>query len=238
MVDTIIAAMASVLPDRVAAGHHASFGVYGFNGINPRGGAFFNFFDTAHGGWGGSVHGDGVGPYKTITHADTKDIPVETIEALYPLAVERYEWRMDTAGPGHHRGGLGLDKVFRALAPCYLTLSFERGKCPPWGFLGGHDGVSGVTEIERLSGERQLRHKVNQFPLVAGERVHVHSGSGGGHGPPAERNPEAVRLDVVRGYVSRRQAEEIYGVVLTGDDRLDAAATERRRAALGARTRS
>jgi len=102
VVDTIIAALAPVLPQRVAGGHHASFGVYGFSGVNPRNGQFFNFFDTAHGGWGGSLHGDGVGPYKTITHADTKDIPVETLEALYPIEVERYAWRTDTAGAGRH----------------------------------------------------------------------------------------------------------------------------------------
>ena len=229
VVDTNIAAMAPVLPERVAARHHASFGIYGFSGIDPRNGQFYNFFDTAHGGWGGSMHGDGVGPYKTITHADTKDIPIETVEALYPLMVERYAWRADSAGAGRHRGGLGLDKVFRVLEPCNVTLVFERNRCPPWGFLGGSDGEPGSAEIETLAGTRRTHLKVSQFPVVPGERVHVHTGSGGGYGAPRDRDPEAVRSDVLAGYVSRTVAEQTYGVVLTEDGRLDGEATARRR---------
>ena len=54
VIDTIIAAVAPAMPDRVAAGHHGALGVFGFSGTNPRTGRFFSFFDTAHGGWGGS----------------------------------------------------------------------------------------------------------------------------------------------------------------------------------------
>lgn len=231
VVDTIIAAMAPVLPERVAAGHHASFGIYGFSGTNPRAGQFFNVFDTAHGGWGGSMHGDGVGPMKTITHADTKDIPIETIEALYPLEVERYAWRCDSAGGGRHRGGLGVDKTLRALAPCHLTLVFERSRCPPWGFAGGLAGEPGCAVVERGSGESRTYHKVSQLPLAPGDKVIVRSGSGGGFGSPLERDLAAVRDDVLAGFVSRAQAEAVYGVVFTADGSLDSVATAYRRAA-------
>ena len=228
VVDTIIAAMAPILPERTAAGHHSSFGVYGFSGMNPRTARFFSWFDTAHGGWGGSAHGDGVGPYKTITHADTKDIPVETIEALYPMLVERYEWRQDTAGAGRHRGGLGLDKTIRVLAPCNFNASFERYNCPPWGLNGGLSGAPGFVEVETSTG-RQTMNKVSQFAVNAGDRVHIHTGSGGGFGPAIERNPEAVRRDVVRAYVSGKQAQEVYGVVLDDAGHVDTAATQKKR---------
>jgi N-methylhydantoinase B len=62
---------------------------------------------------------------------------------------------------------------------------------------------------------------------------------GGGFGDPLERNPELVRQDVEQGLVSRRCAEEIYGVVF--DDVLgavDCEGTDKRRASLRAeRTR-
>jgi N-methylhydantoinase B len=230
IVDTIIAAMAPVLPERVAAGHHSSFGVYGFSGINPGNQRFFSWFDTAHGGWGASAHCDGVGPYKTITHTDTKDIPVETIEALYPMLVEKYECRQDTAGAGRHRGGLGLDKTIRVLAPCNFNASFERFHCPPWGFDGGLAGAPGFVEVETARG-RQVVHKVSQFAVAPGDRIHIHSGSGGGFGPPFERDPRAVRADVLRGFVSSKQAAEIYGVILDEASEIDAQATAKRRAA-------
>jgi N-methylhydantoinase B len=53
---------------------------------------------------------------------------------------------------------------------------------------------------------------------------------GGGYGDPREREPELVLRDVENGYVTRRAAEEVYGVVLTEDGTaVDAAATRRRR---------
>jgi N-methylhydantoinase B len=231
VVDTIIAAMAPILPERTAAGHHSSFGVYGFSGMNPKTERFFSWFDTAHGGWGGSAHSDGVGPYKTITHADTKDIPVETIEALYPMMVERYEWRQDTGGPGRHRGGLGLDKTIRVLAPCNFNASFERYNCPPWGLNGGLSGAPGHVEVETSAG-RQLMQKVSQFAVKAGDRVYIHTGSGGGFGPATDRRPEEVHRDVVRGYISRKQAEEVYGVLIDGAGQVDTAGTRQKRASL------
>lgn len=231
VVDTIIAAMSPVLPERTAAGHHSSFGVYGFSGTNPKSSRFFSWFDTAHGGWGGSAHGDGVGPYKTITHADTKDIPVETIEALYPILVERYQWRQDTGGPGRYRGGLELDKTLKVLAPCNFNASFERFNCPPWGLNGGLPGAPGYVEVENSGGEKPM-HKVSQFAVEAGDRVHIHTGGGGGFGLAIDRNVEDVQRDVIRGYVSNEQAQEIYGVVLDTANCIDGDATQSKRASL------
>jgi N-methylhydantoinase B len=231
VVDTIIAAMAPALPERTAAGHHSSFGVYGFSGTQPRSGRFFSWFDTAHGGWGGSKDADGVGPYKTLTHADTKDIPVETIEALYPMLVERYEWRQNSAGAGRHRGGLGLDKTIRVLAPCNFNASFERYHCPPWGLNGGLAGSPGHIEVETSAGWRQLQ-KISQLAVQIGDRVHVHTGSGGGYGSPLERDADDVLHDVEDGYVSKDQAEALYGVVFNSENKIDDDATQKRRRTL------
>lgn len=235
VVDTIIAALAPVLPDRVAAGHHASFGVFGFAGVHPGTKQFYHFFDTAHGGWGGSRRADGAGPLKSLIHADTKDIPVEALEALYPVRVEAYGFRQDSAGAGRHRGGLGLDKTIRVLAPCHLNLAFERYGCPPWGFDGGAAGSPGWCEVETGNGERRAMRKTSRFALDAGDRLIVHTGSGGGYGPPAERAIESVQQDVVRGFVSRQQAEAVYGVVLGENGEAAPEATEAKRAGIHAR---
>lgn len=50
--------------------------------------------------------------------------------------------------------------------------------------------------------------------LPAGSRLTVSTAGGGGYGPAVEREPERVRDDVARGYVSRGEAEHRYGVVL------------------------
>ena len=209
VIDTIIAAVAPALPDRVAAGHFGALGVFGFSGNNPKTGRFFSFFDTAHGGWGASERYDGAGPYKTIRHADNKDIPAETLEALYPLLVEHHGRRIDSGGPGRHRGGLGVDKRIRVLAPCNFNISFERSGCPPWGLAGGLAGAPACAEVETAKGTEPVR-KVSQRALVGGDRVHLHSGGGGGYGPPEERDLALVEADLRAGYVTRSKAIEIY----------------------------
>jgi N-methylhydantoinase B len=212
VIDTIIAAMAPVLPERVAAGHFGGVGMYGFSGRRARDGAHYSFIDTCHGGWGGSAHGDGVGPYKSILHADNKDIPVETIEALYPLRVDRFEWKQDSGGAGRQRGGLGINKTFKVLEPAQFNLAFERDGCPPWGLSGGLEGQPQSATIERADGLREPIQKTPGVPVQAGDRVHVFTGSGGGYGPPTERDPALLQRDVARGYVSLQQAENVYGV--------------------------
>jgi len=59
-------------------------------------GKLWNYNDTAHGGWGASRHGDGSGPFKTMSHGDCKDIPVEIVEALYPIRIDELSLRADS----------------------------------------------------------------------------------------------------------------------------------------------
>jgi N-methylhydantoinase B len=69
--------------------------------------------------------------------------------------------------------------------------------------------------------------------LEPGDVVSFFSPSGGGHGDPRGRDPEAVRADVRAGFLSVERAREAYGVALA-DGRVDAEATARLRAAMPA----
>jgi N-methylhydantoinase B len=63
-----------------------------------------------------------------------------------------------------------------------------------------------------------VRHvrKATQHPIAAGDLVRILTGGGGGYGPPAERDPEAVRRDVSEGYVSAEAARRDYGAAAPG----------------------
>ena len=55
---------------------------------------------------------------------------------------------------------------------------------------------------------------VFEFPAIAlqpGDVVELHIAGGGGFGPPAERDPERIRRDVARGYLTPEGAREQYG---------------------------
>jgi N-methylhydantoinase B len=71
-------------------------------------------------------------------------------------------------------------------------------------------------------------------PLAPGQRAQFQIGGGGGWGDPLERDPQAVREDVLDEYVSLEGAARDYGVVL---DRQTLAVDEKATAELRARLR-
>ena len=64
----------------------------------------------------------------------------------------------------------------------------------------------GVAEVRQ-----ELKPKGLQV-VPAGERLVIEMPGGGGMGPPAERDPEAVRRDVRLGYLSAEAAKRQYGI--------------------------
>jgi N-methylhydantoinase B len=54
--------------------------------------------------------------------------------------------------------------------------------------------------------------------LEAGESYVLHSGGGGGFGPPAQRERGAVLRDLQMGYIGWDEAKDTYGVVPTAQE--------------------
>ncbi len=228
VIDTIIRAVGKADPSRAAGGHHATFAAHWFFGTDPANGALYHQIDTGHGGWGATATGDGGGPYKTMAHGDTLDIPVEVQEALCPLLVETIGFRPDSAGDGVHRGGLGTEKVVRVLSDAGFSIQIDRTQCRPWGIDGGTDGEGADGRIEPADGE-PYRLLKGVTELKPDDRFRLHTGGGGGFGPPHARDPERVAEDVAAGYVTRERAREVYRVALEETGAVDAAETERLR---------
>ena len=219
VVDTVVKAMVDADPEHVAAGHHGNFGINSYSGVDPRTGELFQCMGTLHGGWGASLGHDGPGPYKTMSHGDTLDIPVEVQEALYPVRIEYQLIRTDSAGAGEFRGGCGVEKLTTLLAPCTTQIFFDRTGCPPWGIRGGKDGGIPSLHIER-PGQNPEKVLKGFVPLKAKDQVRVRSGGGGGYGDPRRRDPARVARDVRLGYVSRGSARDDYGVALDASGRV------------------
>ena len=185
VIDTVYRAMSEAMPDRIPAAHHAGQGLYMFNGRDATTGRRYSMLDTTLGGWGAQPARDGFSPLKTTTHGDTRNVPIEVEETFYPVRVERYAWRTDSAGAGEYRGGLGLVKTYRVLQDCSLVAAFERTKCPPWGLFGGSAAKTGGVEVTAPTGDTTPRcyKKVTGLPLAASTLVDLFSAGGGGRGP-------------------------------------------------------
>src|SRR5439155_922508 len=79
--------------------------------------------------------------------------PVEVIESLAPLVVERKCLRPDSGGAGKYRGGLGQTIAFRARTrePYTCSVLCDRTVHPAAGFLGGGRGAHGVVRIDGVA---------------------------------------------------------------------------------------
>jgi N-methylhydantoinase B len=147
-----------------------------------------------------------------MAHGDTRIIPVELQESMYPYRIKEFALREDSGGAGKFRGGLGFRKRYQILGPCILQAQFDRVKCPPWGVAGGKEGKSGRITVVKQSGATEIIYKHKSYPLEAGDVIIVETGGGGGYGPAAERDEKLIERDVIRGYVSVEEAELAYGV--------------------------
>ncbi|HUK57784.1 MAG TPA: hypothetical protein VLV50_01035, partial [Stellaceae bacterium] len=81
-------------------------------------------------------------------------------------------------------------------------------------------------------GENSFSEKnAYRHPVPEDSQVIVRTGGGGGWGDPLERDPDAVRWDVIEGFVSFDAARDDYGVVLDPKTRaVDEGATRALRA--------
>ncbi|MEX2147650.1 MAG: hydantoinase B/oxoprolinase family protein [Candidatus Rokuibacteriota bacterium] len=238
----VMGALAQALDGRVTGdlkggGNHCYVG-----GPHPRTGETFIFYEYPAGGTGAFHEGDGSNSVRTWTESDMTTIqPVEAVEQLYPLVVERTALREDSGGAGRWRGGLGLAREVRILAAGgQLSVLAEKAVLPPFGVCGGGAGATNRFWVRRDGRPLQpsaLPGKVSGFPVLPGDVVVMETSGGGGFGDALERDPAHVAADLAEGFVTRAAAEDVYGVVMSGDA-VDARATAARRTALrAARTR-
>src|SRR5258708_2476275 len=122
VVDTVIKALSSAIPDRVSAAHHADLVIAMVHGINPVDSSFFiGFVGPTGGGWGAKSTEDGMNGVVCSNDGDTHNSPCEQLEVRYPVLIEKHELRMDSGGAGRQHGGLGTEVVIRALSPITVT---------------------------------------------------------------------------------------------------------------------
>ncbi|MFL5183467.1 MAG: hydantoinase B/oxoprolinase family protein [Microvirga sp.] len=162
-----------------------------------------------------------------------ENFPSEFLDSVFPVRVRSYAINPDTGGPGRWRGGCGLIREVEVLAPeAMVSMRIDTVENPPWGVAGGHAAGSGRCVVNPgRADERVLKPLSDGNIVFRGDVVRVETGGGGGWGHPFDREPERVLADVQTGFVSRAKAEEDYGVVLTRDIEIDAAATRERRSA-------
>jgi N-methylhydantoinase B len=214
--DLIWKAMASVLPDRLPAGHFLSVCGTIVAGPHPDTGELFLLVEPQAGGWGAGADKDGENGLVCVGDGETYIIPVEVCETRYGVLVDQFGFDIADGGAGKFRGGRGLVRDYRITAKeAWFTGTFGRFKYLPWGMQGGGQGSRNYTKMIFADGrEPEVFGKTAQHHMKQGDVARLITGSGGGYGNPLERPIEKVQEDVKNAYITLAQAEKEYGVSL------------------------
>ncbi len=165
---------------------------------------------------------------------------VEINELSYPIHFKEIRLTQDTTGAGRNRGAPGARITYGpSNHPMTVVFAADAQVNPARGVRGGRDGNVGEMHILDAQGNKKRAPSVGEIVLKKGTWLSGLETSGGGYGNPLQRDPDRVLEDVLERYISQAYAEDVYGVVLTGqiDDEslaLDLSATQARRADLEA----
>lgn len=182
-------------------------------GVNPRTGAAWLEATNDAVGFGAHADGDGADGIMHVTEPGCRNNPIEVLENKGPLLIEAYGYRADSGGAGKNRGGVGVVRAYRFLAPTDAIVINYKTKTQPWSVAGGSKGVKNTVLVEPgTAQEREVGCSHNNFD--ANGTITNLTGGGGGWGNPFEREVDKVVHDVKQGFVSSEAARSDYGVVI------------------------
>ena len=229
--DTIMHALAQVVPERVVAAGEGGPTLVAFGGYDEDRRPF-GTTEVVVGAWGARATRDGLEGVSNPL-ANLSNQPVELLESDLPLEVVGYRLVPDSGGAGEHRGGLAYEREYRVRAErATLTIRTDRRHHPPYGLEGGFAGAPSENTAVVDGVESDLPPMpMAALTLSRGDRFRHRSAGGGGFGSPLTRDPSRVLVDVRDGKVSVDAARELYAVVVVDDPpRVDEVATAALRA--------
>jgi N-methylhydantoinase B len=182
-------------------------------GVNPRNGEPWLEATNEAVGFGAHAAGDGADGIMHLSEPGCRNNPVEVLETKSPMFIESYGYRPDTGGAGRYRGGVGVGRAYRFLAPSIGICLVYKTRTKPWPIAGGREGDNNHIVLNPGT-DREVVQGGSYNHLDTGEVLVNNTGGGGGYGDPFEREPALVARDVRNGFVSVGAAEREYGVVV------------------------
>jgi N-methylhydantoinase B len=231
--EAVFVALVKAIPDKLFAAPAGTSGNFCVGGNDPVRGRPYVMYVISGGGYGGSLSGDGISN-GCSTIGISKTTPIEVMEQYYPVLFEEFSLHEGSGGAGKTRGGFGVNYKMRLRrGTARASMVMDHGRTGPQGALGGADGGVNRVLVER-GGESYIPphlSKDQDIMIGPGDTIRVSTPGGGGYGNPFERDVALVERDVIRGYYTRQQAEDLFGVVFSvNGTTVDSTATEARRA--------
>ena len=154
-------------------------------------------YETIAGGMGATEHADGASAVQ-VHMTNTRLTDPEVLEARFPVRLEEMSIRTGSGGSGRRRGGDGVLRRLRFLAPMTTTILSSHRATRAFGVAGGGGGAPGRNRIQRADG-REDELAGNAVAAVAqGDVVAIETPSGGGWGYNEDRSQEAENDDLTK----------------------------------------
>ncbi|OGA17771.1 MAG: methylhydantoinase [Betaproteobacteria bacterium RIFCSPLOWO2_02_FULL_66_14] len=217
--EAVFNALTQAIPAELFAAPAGTSGNLAIGGHDPRRGRSYVMYLFTGGGYGGSALSDGISN-GCSTIGISKMPPVEVMEQYYPILFEEFALNEGSGGAGEHRGGFGVNYAIRLRrGEARASMVMDHGRTGPLGALGGSDGGVNKVAIESNGNHYRPPHlsKDQDIPMRANDVIRVSTPGGGGYGDPRRRDPARVARDVARGYYTRAQASELFGVRFAAD---------------------
>jgi len=174
IVDVIIGALSKAIPQQLPAASHGSMNNLAMGAEINKYNEAWDYYETIGGGMGASSLFNGLSGVQTHM-TNTLNTPIEVLEMNYPLRVNEYTLRKNSAGQGMFKGGEGLLRSFTLLQDAHVTLLTERRRHAPWS-INGNDAKPG----ENLINGKVCPPKFSR-QLKAGDCVTIKTPGGGGY---------------------------------------------------------
>ncbi len=147
------------------------------------GNADFQYYETICGGAGATATAPGADAVHThMTNSRLTD--PEVLEWRFPVRLESFAIRADSGGAGAHRGGRGVARRVRFLAPMTANIISGHRRVPPYGLAGGGPGAVGNNWVEHPDGGVTKLAGVGRIELQPDDVFVIETPGGGGYGTP------------------------------------------------------
>ena len=210
--DMTFGAVADFWPKNTMACSQGTSAVVTFGGEDPRNKQRYVSYETIKGGFGARPNKDGINAIASGI-SNTMNTPIEILEMSFPVRVDEYVLVTDSGGAGRFRGGLGASRTWTVLDhKARASACLERTKSAPFGLSGGKPGLAAKIWTEAPNGDKGIAPGKGGFDVPSGGQIHLRVPGSGGFGDPSERDINAIKEDVLDGYISEEAAETHYGV--------------------------
>ena len=210
--DMTFGAVAEFWSNNTMACSQGTSAVVTFGGEDPRNKQRYVSYETIKGGFGARPNKDGINAIASGI-SNTMNTPIEILEMSFPVRVDEYVLVTDSGGAGRFRGGLGASRTWTVLDhKARASACLERTKSAPFGLSGGKPGLAAKIWTEAPNGDKGIAPGKGGFDVPNGGQIHLRVPGSGGFGDPSERDINAIKEDVLDGYISEEAAETHYGV--------------------------